>query len=550
MNKENDYNILSGTLILSLGVLISRIIGFAYRIPIQQILGDEGNGLYGEAYQIYTVILTITAIAMPGALSKIIAQSEAANTYTNSDRILRVSIKYSCILASILGLLVFFMSDTISEIAFPNDNIGEPLKIFALTAIIATIIANLRGYFQGLGNMRPTALSQIIEQILNVFVSVLLAYQLSKKSILLGVVGSCIGTTIGALAALIILVVYFKRTRYQRRSSLYGNCSQKKDIDILGELLKILVPVVISTSVFSIMTFIDYSMVSKFLPQSIETLRETRHMHLIPIENPMSLDTTTIVQKLKGLYSFQYNTFINIPISLILQLALVAIPSLSIDFIQNNRKSINAKVQTVMKIGLLFAIPASIAFLVFGVNIIQLVLGNNASGGELLSIGGISLIPIACAQLTASILQALGKAKISSLNSIFACSIKIIFNFILISIPELNIYSVIISTFICYTIYAILNIFYLYKEFTIEIKWMEILIKPFVCSIFMAVTSYIFFIMLNGVLISSRLCMLITIFFCIISYYMMAKKLNIMLPEIDHFISNCISKHLKRTIQK
>ena len=538
MIKQNQYNILSSTLILSLGVLISRIIGFAYRIPIQRILGDEGNGLYGEAYQVYTVILTITAIAMPGALSKIIAQHEAVGGQAQSYKIFKLVLKYFVILALILGTLVFVFADRISDIAFPGDDIGNAIRIFAPSVIIATIIASFRGFFQGLGNMKPTASSQILEQIINVVVSVFLAYHFAKVSISFGVIGSCIGTVVGAVVALITLMICFRKIHRERKQLILEKNVLIDEKKMIKQLMNILLPVIISTAVFSIVTLIDFSMISRFLPQSITQLKEAGSLYLVPIQNVASLDVNTIVLKLKGQYSFQYNAFINIPISVILQLSLATIPSISADMATNNTEGIQQKIYEVMKIGLLFATPASIAFLLYGEGIIQLILGIGVEGGKLLALGGVSLIVITIAQLSSGILQGMGQAKISSINAIIACGIKIIFNILLISIAELNIYSVVISTFICYFVYAILNMGYLYKMFMLRMDWKTLVLKPLGCSVIMGMTSYLIFVGLQSSGMNIRVSMLIIIPSCIVMYYILAQKTNIMLPEIEKFVSD------------
>ncbi len=536
MSKQNEYNILNGTLILSLGVLISRLIGFAYRIPIQHILGDEGNGLYGEAYQVYTVILTITAIAMPGALSKIIASSQAVDEPEKSYSIFKMILKYFTMLALVLGAIIFVFADVIGELFFNNAALGNAIRVFAPTIIIATIIASFRGFFQGLGNMKPTATSQILEQIINVVVSVFLAYQFAKISIIAGVVGSCIGTAVGAGVALMTLLLCFKKLKKERQEFAIHKSVKLDKKEVFEQLFKILIPAIISTAVFSVVTFIDYSMIARFLPQSIETLKQTGNLALVPIKDAANLDVNTIIQKLTGHYSFQYNSLINIPISVILQLALATIPSISIDMAKNNKEGVKQKIYQVMKIGLLFATPASIAFLLYGDGIIQLILGTGKEGGKLLALGGASLVVITIAQLSAGILQGMEKASIASRNAVIACIIKVIFNFILILAPKLNIYSVIISTFICYLIYAALNMAYLRNTFELRMNWKHLLIKPFICSIIMGASSYLIFKWMLDLGINIRVVMLVIIPFCVAVYYMLAQKMHIMLPEVEQFV--------------
>ncbi|MBE6023023.1 MAG: polysaccharide biosynthesis protein [Cellulosilyticum sp.] len=544
MKQENKYNILSGTLILSGGVLISRVIGFLYRIPIQKIIGNVGQGLYGDAYQIYTFILTVTAIAMPSALSKLIAESETLKRYGQSEQIFRMAVKYATLCALLLGGLIFFGADVISDVAFPGDDIGGAIRVFAPTAVIATFIASLRGYFQGLGDMKPTAISQIFEQIVNVIVSIGLAYYFSKISIHLGVIGSCIGTAVGAIIALVILGGHYKQVRKERSFIAYKALSVEDERKMLKKLLHNLVPIIVSTSVFAVMSIIDFAMISHLLPDAIMKLQEIGETYFIPIKSLEGLDIKTIVQNLKGQYSFQYNTFINIPVSLILQLAVASIPALSADMVSGDCKAVNQKMNMIMKTGMLFATPASIAFMIFGVPMMQLILGSSASGGELLAVGGIGMIGITIAQLTAGILQGIGKAKRACIHAVIACIVKVIFNFVLMRIPQLNIFSVVIATGICYLVYSIMNVVYLYKVVVSRILWKEVLVKPLFCSVIMGIGAYSVFKLLCILSIPVRISMLLTIPFAISLYYRLARRVHIMLPEVEDFVA----KHYKRKV--
>lgn len=492
-STESKQSLMKGAMILSIGVLVSRIIGMLYRIPIRNILGDEGQSLYGVAYSIYVVILTLTAMAMPGALSKLIAERRAAGAYKEAQRVFRLAMFYSMGVSSILALGLWFGADFISDTFFRAQDVALPIKALAPTVVIATALGVFRGYFQGRGNMTPTASSQVIEQIGNVIFSIVLAayFMHLTKATVWGATGSALGTGLGAIAGLILLLILFLRNRKKDREEiLNSNSTYKHESDrmILQQILSMMIPVIITSSIFSIVTFIDQSMISNLLPKNIEILRNAQQLSYVPIADAKYYATDSIVGQLSGQLSFQYNTFMNIPVSLILQLGLATVPAIAASMAMGQVKDVRKKTKMILKVGMLIAAPSAIGLMVYAKPILMLL--SIDSGGEVLSAGAIAIFPIAIAQLSAGILQGMGKQKITSVNAVIACTIKIVINFIALSIPQFNIFGFIHSTTICYMIYAWLNMYYLTKLLNMKIRWKKILVKPALCAGVMGLISY------------------------------------------------------------
>lgn len=490
-SKTNGQNIVKGAMILGMGVFLSRVIGLLYRIPMTNILGDEGNGLYGLAFQVYTVILTFTAIAMPSALSKLISERQALKAYREAHRVYKVAMVYSIIFAVLIAGFMWLGADWIAEVLFPGQNVGMPIKALAPTVIIATSIAGMRGYFQGQNDMKPTAISQIIEQIFNVIFSVLLAYWFLKDGLIVAVTGSTLGTGIGALVALITLITIYlyKRPYLKRRMCHSENYPYEDTFSILKQILIMMIPVIISTSVFSVMGLIDQSMITRKLPAAIEYLKTNQLLHLVPVPDIDTLKTDEIIKKLLGQFSVKYFTLLNVPISLIIQLGGASIPAIAAGMAIKDYKDVRRKIKLIFKIGLLIGAPSSVALILFAKPIIGL-LFKEITGDQMLAYGAIGIIFIVLAQLSAGVLQGMGKPIIPTIHAIIACMIKIIINIMVLAIPQLHIYGVIHSTTLCYLIYAALNIRYLKKYLNIKFNWVKLLLKPMISACIMGVFSY------------------------------------------------------------
>ena len=489
---DNKQSLMKGAMILSIGVLVSRIIGMLYRIPIRNILGDEGQSLYGVAYGIYVVILTLTAMAIPGALSKLIAERRAAGAYKEAQRVFHLAMLYAIGFAVVMAVGLWLSADFISDNFFKSQDVALPIRALAPTVVIATSLGVLRGYFQGRGDMTPTASSQVIEQIFNVIFSVVLAsyfMNLTNQDVW-GATGSAFGTGIGAIAGFVVLITLFIKKRPQAQAELVESTEYdyQSNFAILKQILSMMIPVIVSASIFSIMTSIDQSMISNVLPQNIDYLRNHQLLSSVPVLDAEIYSTKSIVSQLSGQMSFQYMTFMNIPVSLILQLGLASVPAIAAGMAAGAFKDVCQKTKMIFKVGMLIAAPSAIGFLVFAAPILTLVVGDS-SGAEVLSAGAIAILAISIAQLSAGILQGMSKQKIPTINALIACGIKVIINLIALRFPRLHIYGFVHSTTICYVIYAVLNMYYLQKYLKMKMSWKDILIRPTACAAIMGLIS-------------------------------------------------------------
>ena len=243
--------------ILAMASLISRVIGLIYRIPLTAIIGDAGNNYYGTAFKIYNILLIISSYSLPLAVSKLVSANISQGRKRNVYRILKSALLFGAVSGTIAALVLYFGSEFITMTLMRT-----PLSIFAVKTLvpvllIVALLGVMRGFFQGLGTMMPSAVSQIVEQIANAIVSVWAAYVLfaagEKAGALLGdpanyaaaygAAGGTIGTGVGALVALLfsafVLVVFlasFKRSLKKERRS---------QVDSYGSIMHLLIITII-----------------------------------------------------------------------------------------------------------------------------------------------------------------------------------------------------------------------------------------------------------------------------------------------------------------
>ena len=222
-SKSNSF-IIQGS-ILAFAVILVRVIGLIYRIPLNRILGESGMGYYGTAFEIYNVLILLSSQSMPLAVSKIVSEKLEKKQYKNAHKVFKGALIYGITIGVIFGMLAFFGADWISVKIYKLPQVAIPLRILAPTLTVACVLGVLRGYFQGMGNMIPTSVSQIFEQIVNAVVSVIAAYELGAYGYSLSkmadesetfrasysAAGGTLGTLCGAVTALIIMIIILYR---------------------------------------------------------------------------------------------------------------------------------------------------------------------------------------------------------------------------------------------------------------------------------------------------------------------------------------------------
>ncbi|MGL5675343.1 MAG: putative polysaccharide biosynthesis protein [Cellulosilyticaceae bacterium] len=517
--KNQGQNIVKGAMILSMSVMITKIIGILYRLPVTNALGDVGNGIYSVAYQVYIIIITLTSIGLPSAISKLVSERRAVGDYKAAHGIYKIAMVYSVGLSLVLSIVLWFGAGGAS-LFFQMPEAKSAIRALVPAVVIVTVMAVMKGYFQGMQSMAPTAIAQIIEQLVHAIVSIVLAYALLQFGLEAAVVGSTLGVAVGGLVGVgfLVLVYYLLRDRIHRKIRKSQHVFRESNSQILKQILVTSVPIMLSASVFSVMTTIDYGMMGSILPQTIEKLRAAGEMARLPVSSEVLHSTELISKSLTGIFSLKYMTILNLPVSLILTLGMAATPAIAASMAKGDKKDVHQKTHMIFKIGMLFAAPSALGLMVFGKEIIMFLLPKEPYGGELLAYGGIAIIFITLAQLSAGILQGMGRQQIPTIHAVIACSIKVVLNVILLSMPSVHIYGVIHSTTICYMIYAGLNIRYLLKTMGARFHWLDLVIKPVGIAIIMGVVAKGIYMLLYGIKPSVSLWLMVSIGIAVVIY--------------------------------
>jgi len=214
----NNSDFVRGATILAVAGITARVIGAVFRVVLAAILGDEGIGLYQYAYPIYSTLLVLATAGIPVALSKIMAEKIALKDYREAQRVFKVAFILLAVSGLAITLVMLLGAEYISLKLIKDVKAVYPLIAISPAIFFVTIMASLRGFFQGQQNMAPTAVSQLLEQLVRVGFSTLLVLLLIPLGLEYAAAGATSGAVTGGLAGLLLLSILYlkKRTELKR----------------------------------------------------------------------------------------------------------------------------------------------------------------------------------------------------------------------------------------------------------------------------------------------------------------------------------------------
>lgn len=499
-NKDKKGSFIIQASVLAAASLIVRFIGFLYRLPLTELIGDRGNAIYSAGYYIYTFLLILSSAGLPAAISRLVSTRIAKGEYRNAQKIFRVSMIFAGAAGAIGMLVLFFFAEPIAKMV-DSPNSVYCLQTLAPTLLIVGVMSVYRGYLQGMNIMTPTAVSQIFEQVFNAVFSVYLAWVLVKQSIPLGAAGGTAGTGIGALAGLIVVMIFYNRMKPEIRHNMR---IEEKGIyqETTGEAFKKLVvtafPIIAGTAVFSMTNLIDMKMVMSGLMSS-------------------GAFTEAEAEVLYGQLSGKYVTLTTFPVSISSAMATAAIPNIAMAVTVGNKKEVKRKINTALKLAMIISIPAAVGIGVLGDQILRMLFPSYPEGGVLLKVGAISIAFLSFCQIVTGVLQGIGKIQVPVIGALLGAVVKIALNWILIRIPSINVVGAVISTDVCYLVASIFNVIMLMRYTKTRVNFSGVLIKPTIGSIIMGIGCVIGYKVISLVF-GNTISTLLTIIVAVIIY--------------------------------
>ena len=460
MKKQS---LIKGSLILGVAGILARFLGLFFRWPLIMLIGDEGVGYYQMSYPLYMFFIAI-ASGIPVAMSKIISEKNAIG---DREGIFEV-VKESTFLMLMLGvgttLILFLFAKPIINFCRWNPKSYYALIGISFAPLIISLMTIYRGFFQGLQNMTPSGVSQILEQVGRVIVGVGLAVLLLPKGIEYAAGGASFGAAAGGLLGGGYLYIKYRKVKKQM-----GIKKVKTNTDLLNSILKIAIPISIGATVGTVMSLID----SIVVPQKL-------------IEAGISDQAATILYaQLTG----KASVIVNIPLTLSMALCVSLIPIIAENYVLRNKREVDKKIELSMKLSAVISLPCMLGMFFLAEPIMKLIFPGRFEGVEILRFLSLSIPFIIVTQTTTSIMQGTGHYIAPVINLFIGCVVKVILTWVLVPIPYLNIYGAVIGSVGAYIVSTALNLISMKVKMKTKMGFYSSFVKPAYAAVLMIVCT-------------------------------------------------------------
>lgn len=467
--------------VLALASILVRVIGMVYRIPMANIIGDDGNGIYSAAFEVYNILLIISSYGMPMAVSKMVSAKCTERKYKESYKIFRCSMLFSILSGGLMAVFVFFGADWIEKTFFSKfHGISIPLQVLAPTIFIVAVMGVFRGLYQGQKTMMPTAVSQILEQIVNAVVSVVAAYYLmmdhsaSKHLSAWGAAGGTMGTCVGALTALLFLFLVYLLYRPVLHKQMRRDHSREiaTTADTYHLIFWTVIPIILSQTVYQLSGIIDVTVYNYAM--------EARHID------------DEVVRTMQGIYSTKYRLLVSVPIAVSTAIASSMIPSLVASVTAKDQAAIHSKVTMAVKFNMIIAFPSTVGLSVLAVPIIRLLFpaADYQTGGIMLMTGSACIIFYALSTVTSGVLQSIDKMSLPVYHSLISLVLHVILIFILLRFTTMRAYALVVGNVTYPLVVCILNARSVRKSLGFKQEVVKSFCIPFLSSVGMGILTF------------------------------------------------------------
>lgn len=483
--KAGSNFIIQGSILAIAGIIV-RLIGMLYRIPLANYIGDEGNGYYSAAYNIYSIMLILSSYSLPVAVSKMVSARLARGQYRNARKILRAALFYATIVGGVGFCALWFGSGFFAEHVIKMPYSAYALKVLAPTVWIMAYLGVLRGFFQGHSTMVPTAVSQIFEQIVNAVISLLaakslfdlgvksnLVYGSTEYSYAFGAAGGALGTGAGALTALILFVGLYLmyRPKMKRRIRKEQGTSAEGYGMITSTLFLTVVPIIVSSSLYNSSTVID----NILFGQIMTGLGETRQ-----------------IASQWGIYSGKYHLLFNIPVAVANSLSSSLIPALSRAVAEKDRKQTLNRIASAIRFSMIIAIPSAVGLAVLAAPISNLLFPgrDNTDLIKMTCYGSSAVVVYSLSTVTNAVLQGINRMKTPIRNAGISLVLHTVILFVMLRYLHMGIYGVLYANILFALFICILNARSIarFKRYRQEVK--KTFLIPMVASAVMGAAAF------------------------------------------------------------
>ena len=519
--KSKGFSFMKNVLLLMISEIIVKVLGLVYRLVITNVegFGDAGLGYYSAGYQIYALLLTLCSIGIPSVISKLISERLAVGNNYGAQQIFKTALKLFTGLGLFFSLALFFGADLIATKLLNVPDVAYVLRVLAPAIVFVAMSAVFRGYFSGQQNMKPTSVTQVLEQLLNCVLSILFVYALIGKEPYVMAAGGNLSTTLSIIITFLYLTTYYKNNRIvvDKNKELTPE-ERKSNKELIKTILSLSIPVTIGSVISVISPVIDTATVSNCIQQAFASIVTGGKEVLEQI----AMEKTGILSKVDNLT--------NLPIAINLAFSTALVPAISEAIAKKEYDGASKRLSFSMLASIIIIIPCAIGYICLSNQILNLIYPNAPDGAIVLKLSSISMIFVALSQTINGGLYGLNKPLIPAIALAVGAVIKLVLNIVLVSNPEINILGAPISSIICQIIAFIICYKALTKRLKLHISIKRCILKPILAGIIMGIGVYFINMGLNMVM-SANISTILSILSGAIIYVIMILVLKILTEE-------------------
>lgn len=518
--KENKQNkkegFMQGVVTLMFSQVLIKILGLVYTLYLtnRQGYGDTGNGISAGAYQIYALLLTISSIGLPSAISKLVSERTAVGDHKGAHRIFKIAFATFALVGLAGSLMLFFGAHIIANQWLQIPEAEMTLVALSPAIFFVTIASVMRGYFNGRQKISVGAKSQTLEQVFKTLLTVIIVEVvaiLSNVSTEWMAAGANLATTLATFLGFGYLFLYYRTERKEIADEIKNTVNYKYETvsKIIKRILFVSIPITLTAIMSSINKNVDSFTVvrnlKKFLPEDIATSQY-------------------------GILGGKVDTLTSLPLAINVAFATALVPAISAAKARNDKKTITQKTSFSLLVSMLIGLPCTIGMFIFAQPILNLLFPNANDGALILQISSLTIIFTILDQTINGALQGYGKLMIPTISLSIGVLIKLILNLVLIPIPSIGVYGAAIGSVACHMVAFTIAINALRKNIKLDLTFSKFVLKPIIATTIMGICSYFVYLSLKGIIIE-RLATIIAIIIAVVIYVLAVIVLKIFTKE-------------------
>lgn len=508
--KGSSATLLKGATILVFAGIVSKIFGAIFRIPLTNMIGAEGQSYYSAAYAVYNLLFVIATAGFPVAISRLVSSRIAEGDFINAHKSYKLAMKVSWALGVVSFVVMYFGAGAIAGF-YKNPGSEASMKAISVALLFTPLVASMRGYYQGRQDMKPTGITEVIEQMVRVAAGLSLAYMFYKTSLENAAAGATFGASAGIIAALLAMTVIYARDRSARSRLFEGSVVREEtDKKRLKELLAFLIPITIGSSVMPIMFNIDAAII-------------VRRLLATGWDRVMA-------EKLYGLMGGYCDPIINLPNIFIDAICISLMPAVTTAFTLKKQDELDGHIKTGLKTMMVITYPCAVGLIVLARPILTMLFYRKIDEAEMavptLQILALSIITLAIMRTFSTSLQGIGKMMLPVWNLFIGALVKAVVSYILLGIPAININGAAAGSVIAYITAGILNYRALRKYANVTIDMKSVFIKPLIAALIMGAATFASYRLFYLVTSSNSISTMVSIMIAVIVYFVTVFKLK------------------------